>query len=161
MKTRRQSNEALDLRLDDIEAGKHVLSAFKNGAFSFSSNTNETITLDGYDSDRSRGITSSGSQISFTKAGLYKVTITARYNTDVWFKHFMKNAAGTIIGESNWAGGGNSPGTYVFIANVGSPQVCTLLAYASSPGMSIQTPAPAGSPQGQVNRTFTVTIEEM
>lgn len=161
MKTRRQSNEALDSRLVDLENGKHCLSAFITSTLTWSANTNETIVWGGYDSDRSRGITVSGSQINFSKAGIYKITITARYTSDVWFKHFMKNAVGTIIGESNWAGGSNSPGTYVFLANVDSPQLCTLLAYASTPGMTIQTPAPSGSPQGQVNRIVSLTIEEM
>lgn len=158
---RRDSNESLDARLDALETGKHVLSAFKNGAFTISGSTNTTLSWDGYDTDRSRGITVSGSQISFSKKGIYKITVSARYTSDVWSKHWMKDAAGNIIGEAAWAGGSNGPGTYVFMANISSPQACTILIYASIGGLSVQVPAPTGSPEGQLTRTMTLTIEEM
>lgn len=148
-------------RISTLESGKHVLSGFITSTLTWSANTNETIVWGGYDADRSRGISLSGANITFTKKGIYSISINARYQTDVWFKHFMKNFAGTIIGESAWAGGSNAPGNHTFMAYVDAPQVCTILAYASTPGMTIATPAPAGSPQGQVNRIVTLTIEEM
>lgn len=148
-------------RVTELENGKHVLSGFINGAVSWPGSTNQIITWTGFDADRSRGISLSGTNITFTKKGIYKVTLSARYTSDVWFKHFMKNAAGTIIGDAAWTGGSNGPGTLVFNAYVDSPQVCTLYAYGSIGGMSLQVPAPTGSPEGQLTRTVTLTIEEM
>lgn len=160
-KARRDSNETLDSRLTTLETGKHVLSAFKNGAFSFSSNTNELVSLDGYDADRSRGITVSGNSISFSKKGIYKVTTNARYLTDVWHKTFMTDLSGNVIGDSTWAGGNTAAAGHTFMVNISAPGVYNLRAYASSPGMTIQAPAPAGSPLGGVVRTYTLVIEEM
>lgn len=92
------------------------------------------------------GITVSGSTITFTKAGTYRISVSYRPAVaDVWTRWYLRDAAlTTFYGKSVWAGAGqHHVNNYEFIAVIPSAGSYIIGSHNDTTGDGVVAPTPA------------------